>query len=143
MSSVTSARQESPATTPVLAGAPWLAPVVHRTQIDVQWLVVALAMLTVGLVFFGWRGMACVCTAAFSTLATYLLAALLMKIIRPHRREDSSLHALVLGLLLGLSLPTMYDMTVPLLAGLLLGILMVFTGRSHRLRLHPPIALAW
>lgn len=125
----------------IVPGPPWLGPVLHRRQLDLQWLLVSLAMLGAGGVFFGWRGLACVGTAALAALAAYLLVWLLLKIIQPERKPDTILHTLALSLLLGLTLPPVRDPTVPMLAGLLTGILMPLVGRTRRLRLQP-IAVA-
>jgi Na+-translocating ferredoxin:NAD+ oxidoreductase RnfD subunit len=122
-------------------GPPWLGPILHRTQLDLQWLAVAAAMTAAGIVFFGWRGIAGVCWVALASSATYFLVSLLLLLLSPRRPADSSLHALVLGLLLGLILPPSTVASVPILAGVLLGVIMPFVGRAHRVRLHP-VALA-
>lgn len=126
---------------PPAPGPPWLGPILHRTQIDLNWLIVALVMAGAGMVFFGWRGMAGVCAVALVSLITYLLVTLVLDLLWPKHVSDSSLHALVLGLLLGVILPPSTDLTVGVLSGLLLGAVIPVVGRARRLRLHP-VALA-
>lgn len=127
-------------------GPPWLMPISHRTQIDTFWLMIAMLMLALGVLFFGWRAMLSVSAAWLATLATYLLLAMIVQVFRPKRLPDSSLHVLTMGLLMGVSLPVMRDPWIPIGAGMLLGILCHGIGRSHRVRIHPVAAalvLAW
>src|SRR5690606_7991243 len=64
-----------------------------------------------------------------------------LQLIRPNGPQDSSLHALVLGVLGGLSMPAVTQPSMPVLAGILLGILAGVIGRTHRLRIHPVAAV--
>lgn len=123
-------------------GPPWIGPVHRRLQIDLLWLLVAVLMTTAGLLFFGWRGLLGVCRTALWTLVTYALVAAVMGRVRPTRRVDSNLHALVLGLLLGLVMPVVLDPFLTRLSGWLLGVTAHFVGRSHRIRAHP-VAVVW
>lgn len=118
----------------------------HRTQIDTFWLLVAILLLALGTIFFGWRAMLSVSAAWLATLATYLIAAMGLQIFWPKRLPDSSLHVLTMGLLLGLSLPVMRQPWIPILAGVMLGLLCHIIGRSHTIRIHPVAAalvLVW
>lgn len=127
-------------------GPPWLTPISHRTQIDTFWLMIAMLMLALGVIFFGWRAMLSVSAAWLATLATYLVVTMIIQVFVPKRMPDSSLHVLTMGLFLGVSLPVMRDPWIPIGAGVLLGLLCHGIGRSHRVRIHPVAAalvLAW
>ena len=122
-------------------GPPWIGPIYHRAQIDLLWLLAAIVLIANGLVFFGWRGLLGTCITALTTLATYCLVAVIVRKVRPERSNDSTMHALVLGLLLGVSLPPACPGLTPWIAGIVLGICAHLVGRSHRVRAHP-IAVA-
>jgi Na+-transporting NADH:ubiquinone oxidoreductase subunit NqrB len=117
-------------------GPPWLAPISHRSCL----------MLSLGVIFFGWRGMLGASATWLATLVTYLMVAMACQVFWPRRQNDSSLHVLTMGLLLGVSLPVMRDPMIPIIAGVALGLACHVIGRSHRLRIHPVaavIVLVW
>lgn len=118
-------------------GPPWIGPIYHRAQIDLLWLLVAIVLIANGFVFFGWRGLLSACTAALATLMTYTIVSAITRVIRPERPNDSTMHALVLGLLLGSSMPPACSGVTPWIAGIVLGILANLIGRSHHVRVHP------
>jgi len=122
-------------------GPPWIGPIYHRAQIDLLWLLAAIILIANGVVIFGWRGLLGTCITALATLATYGLVGVVMRSVRPERATDSTMHALVLGLLLGVSLPPACPGLTPWIAGIVLGICAHLTGRSHHVRGHP-IAVA-
>src|SRR5690554_1663007 len=122
-------------------GPPWLAPLWSRTEIDLQWLAVGFVMLGSALVFFGWRAMLSVTVTAVVCVIVFVLWRKALQLIRPNGPQDSSLHALVLGVLGGLSMPAVTQPSMPVLAGILLGILAGVIGRTHRLRIHPVAAV--
>lgn len=140
----TSADAVSPPPRPpagVQAAPPWLAPPIRRRQVDIQWLLVTMAMTGSALVFFGWRGMYQVLVAGSAAVASHLLVALVVHLIVPRRQFDSLLHVLTLGLLTGLVMPLYSQPVHALLAGAMIGVTSHFIGRTHRLRIHP-VALA-
>ncbi len=118
-------------------GPPWIGPIHHRDQIDLLWLLAALLMLASGLVFFGWRALLGVCTTSLATLLTYGVGSAVFKQIKPNVMLDSHLHALVLGLFMGLTLPAQCSGQTAFVAGLLAGLAAHVVGRSHRVRCHP------
>ncbi len=136
-------QQRSPSTSIAAHGPPWLGPVRHVTEFDLHWLAVATVMLAAALLFFGWRAMVLVTVTAVSAVGAFVLMRIVAKVFRPTGPHDSSLHALVLGMLTGLALPVVKQpaLVTPLLAGLLVGISANVVGRTHRLRLSP-VALA-
>lgn len=129
-----------------LTAAPWLAPVLHRAWVDLHWLLVALAMASAGLIFFGWRALLVLAVTAAAALGSSLLVRVVVQLLRPARQFDSPLHVLNLALLLGLALPMTLGLAIPALSGLLLGILAHLVGRGRRVRLHPVamvLVLVW
>ena len=69
-----------------------------------------------------------------------------MRMVQPERSNDSTMHALVLGLLLGVSMPPACPGFTPWVAGIVLGIFANLIGRSHRVRVHPiaaTILIVW
>ncbi|MBI1335816.1 MAG: hypothetical protein GC164_02510 [Phycisphaera sp.] len=117
-------------------GPPWLGVVRHRTELDLHWMLTALAMLVAALVFFGWRAMGAVCVTAVLSVGVFVLGRLAVTLLRPGGPRDTSLHALVMGMFTGLSLPMLESLTPAVLAGVFTGLLLVVGGRSHRLRVH-------
>ncbi len=126
---------------PPTNGPPWLGPILHRTQIDIHWMAVALIMVGSGMIFFGWRGLVEVCVVALVSFLTFLLITMVLHLLWAKHTSDSILHAIALSLLLGVILPPMTDLTVGILSAVLLGAVIPFVGRARRLRLHP-VALA-
>jgi len=118
-------------------GPPWIGPIHHRAAIDLLWLMIVIFPLGAGVVFFGWRGLLGVCTTGLSTLATFTLVRVVVRKIRPSGSFDPSLHILVLGLLLGMTLPVTCNPEIPAVAGLVLGLIAHMVGRSHTIRVHP------
>ncbi len=103
-----------------------------------MWLGVVGCMLGAGLVFFGWRGLLGVSTTALGALVTHVLISGGLK--RWHGAggvADPNIHVLIQGLLLGLVMPVMDRPLVPLMAGVLLGVVLRFVGRTRRVRAHP------
>lgn len=126
---------------PPTSGPPWLGPILHRTQIDIHWLAVALIMVGSGMIFFGWRALVEVCVVALVSFMTFLLITMVLHLLWAKHTSDSILHAIVLSLLLGVILPPMTDLTVGILSAVMLGAVIPFVGRARRIRLHP-VALA-
>lgn len=122
-------------------GPPWIGPVHHRVQIDLLWLLIGAVMLAAGLVFFGWRVLLGVGMTSLATLSTYVLISIVLKLLWPRIMIDSNLHALALGLLVGLALPAGSDTMILWIAGLLMGVVAHVVGRSHRLRIHPVVVV--
>jgi hypothetical protein len=118
-------------------GPPWLGHTHDLRQVDFCWIFTAGTLTGSSMIFFGWRGVASIAITAIATLVSYLLLGLVIHLLRPHRRVDSLLHALAMGLLLGCAMP-IYERShhMNLLGGLTLGILAHLVGRTHRLRLH-------
>lgn len=125
---------------PLNWGPPWIGPILHRTQIDGLWLLATMVLLMAGLVFFGWRGLLVVCTTGLSTLVTHGLIAWIFKRLWPTPSVDSSLHVLILGLLLGLALPVVCNSSIPVIAGIVMAAVCFGVGRSHTIRIHPVAA---
>ena len=129
-----------------MLGPPWLKTAHHRLQIDSQWLVVMMAMLASALVFFGWRGLIGVLVTTLAAVIVHQLLAVLAKLVRPTLHRGSLSHALVLGLLLGASMPLMRQPALHIAAGAVLGVISHMVGRSHWLRVHPVavvLVLCW
>jgi Na+-translocating ferredoxin:NAD+ oxidoreductase RnfD subunit len=127
-------------------GPPWIAPIHRCFQIDGLWLMVAVVMLMMGVIFFGWRGLLGVANASLVTLLTYSLIVWVCRWAGWRIVADSNTHALVMGLLLGLCLPVTWGSVVPVVAGLMMGVVLHIVGRSHRVRAHPVavvIILLW
>ena len=122
---------------PLRWGPPWLWPVTHRTQVDMQWLVVAAAMTASAVVFFGWRALLGVIIVVLAALTSFVAVRGGLRLVGSRRVQDSSLHVLVLAMLLALVQPVTADVFTPMVSGLLLGLFAHIVGRSHRVRVHP------
>ena len=133
-------------------GPPWMPTRRDMDWIDRQWLMVVLVMLVSGAVFLGWRAIFSVMLAACSTIIAYFSLALVIHRMRRGRRDHATLHdpsrlinpldeslthVIGMGLLLGGCLPLTRGVTLPLMAGSLLGVAMHGVGRSRRVRVHP------
>ncbi|MCE9590663.1 MAG: RnfABCDGE type electron transport complex subunit D [Planctomycetes bacterium] len=110
-----------------------------RRRVDVEWLCVALVMLLSGLVFFGWRGVSQAVTTGLLALAGHLLLGVVVQTLKLRENHDPPLHAFVLGLLLGLTLPVVRQPWMPVLTGLLLAVSMHLVGRARMFRVSPVV----
>lgn len=120
------------------AGPPWLRSEVTRARYDGQWLFVVAMMLLAAATFFGWRALAQVVVATGAAGLVWLLVGALLRRLGWSRRGVTLAHVVVLGALVGLSLPLMMDPVVPLVMGLVVGLLGHFIGRGSGARVNLP-----
>lgn len=118
-------------------GPPWLHAAMSRARYDGQWLFVAGMMLLAATTFFGWRGLAQVAlTTGAACAASWVARSMTRRLIGSTRRAVPA-HVMCLGALVGLSLPMMLNPAVPVLLGLLTG-LVAGLGRGPGWRLNVP-----
>lgn len=125
---------------------PWLGVAYSCSWIDVQWLIVAGAMLVSALAFFGWRAAVAALVTAGTAVAMNFVLAIAIGRLRPTWQSDPILHVLGQAMLLAMCLPPTREASPASLAGALLGVLMTVVGRSRWLRVSPValvIVLLW
>lgn len=132
--------EEARGTNRRIDGPPWLGVVRTRQRIDMEWLAVAVVMALSGLTFFGWRGMSASIITSMVALAGYMLVGVVLQTLRLRSSQESSLHVLTMGLILGLSMPAMRQVWVPVVVGLSLSVAMHVVGRTRAMRI-PPVVL--
>ncbi len=127
-------------------GPPWVWSRHLRSQLDNQMLLVVAAMLVVGAVFFGYRAVISVGVVVAGAMLTYLPIRWALRRLNPARVRSGYREVMILGGLLGLCLPVMRVLALPLVAGLVLGCVAHAVGRTHRIRVHPValvLVLVW
>ena len=118
---------------------PWLGLLHTRRQIDIEMLMVVVAMTVSSLIFFGHVALVQILLCVVSAMSAYLPAMLLMWIFHRRPHTDSIMHALTMAMLVGLLMPVNSFAWQQVLAGAILGICMPFVGRTHRIRMHPAV----
>lgn len=121
-------------------GPPWLPPSLTRGWIDVQWALGALTLLASSVVFLGWRGLLHSAVAAMTAHASHKTVSLVMRMAGREGVGSPWLHVTTLGLLAGLAIPLTRDASPAVIAGAVVGLLTLMTGRTKRLRLNAPAA---
>ncbi|MBL4701588.1 MAG: RnfABCDGE type electron transport complex subunit D, partial [Phycisphaeraceae bacterium] len=118
---------------------PWLGLLHTRRQIDIQMLIVVVAMAVSSLIFFGHVALIQILLCVVSAMSAYLPAMLLMWIFHRKPHADSIMHAVTMAMLVGLIMPVNSLAWQQVFAGAILGICMPFVGRTHRIRMHPAV----
>ena len=118
-------------------GPPWVGARNKRMRMDYTLCFAALAAATPATIFFGWRTLVGVVLASLASITTHIVATWIIRSVKPAYQPDSSIHAVTLGALAGLSLPAGINV-VPLISlGTLVGLLNHLIGRTRRVRVHP------
>lgn len=134
-------------TAPTLESAPpWIAASRHRGHLDTMWLLVCGVLTACGWMFFGWRVIWALIVVCAMALLGFEIARRVIRQVRPKRAIESYAHVIALAMLTGLSLPLLREPAVLIVAGVAVGLLAHFVGRTHRLRAHPVavvLVLVW
>lgn len=118
-------------------GPPWMGPVRSRRYFEVQWLTVNIAGCVAATVFFGWWALGLVVLTAGMCMASYLAMLVSLKLLWMRRHHDPLMHALNMGLLIGLTTPLLMHPWAAVVTGLCTGVCTHLMGPTRPVRVHP------
>lgn len=131
------AEHDNAPTQPPHAGPPWIGTAYSRAGIDAKWIGIACVMLVSASAFFGWRSLVWVLMTVVTAAATSFIMSLVMTRFRPAWRADPMSHVIAQAMLVALCLPPSREASPASMAGLLLGCVMPFVGRTRLVRASP------